>query len=142
MSGDKVFVDTNVIVYAYDVSAKEKHEVAQKIIVDLWNSGLGLLSTQVLQEFFVIITKKTSKPHDVKSAREIVSDLIKWDVIVNDAESILGAIGIHSRYKYSFWDAMLIHAAITGGAACLLSEDLSDGQRIKGVEIKNPFKIV
>ncbi|MEW6067776.1 MAG: PIN domain-containing protein [Nitrospirota bacterium] len=139
MSGDKVFLDTNIIIYAYDISAGEKREIARKIITDLWGSGLGLLSTQVLQEFFVSITKKILKPLDVKIAEEIVSDLLKWDVIVNDGQSILEAIDIHSRYKYSFWDSMIIQAALKGNASLLLSEDLSDGQIINGVRIKNPF---
>ncbi|MEW6456590.1 MAG: PIN domain-containing protein [Acidobacteriota bacterium] len=139
MPGDKVFLDTNIIIYAYDVSAEKKHETAKKIVVDLWDSGLGILSTQVLQEFFVSITKNISKPLNVKFARGIVSDLLRWDVVVNDGQSLLEAIEIHSKYKYSFWDSMVIQAAIKGGAAFLLSEDLSGEQIIGGVKIKNPF---
>ncbi len=139
MKGDKVFLDTNIIIYSYDVSAGKKHEIAQKIIVDLWDSGTGVISTQVLQEFFFLVTKKIPKPLSAHSAKEILSDFLKWDVIVNDGESILAAVEIHLKYKYSFWDSLIINAAIKGGATLLLSEDLSDGQRINSLTIKNPF---
>ena len=76
---------------------------------------------------------------DNRLAKDIVSDLLKWHVVVNNGASILDAIDIHNRYGYSFWDAMIIEAAIKGGAAILMSEDLQDGQVIDGVIIKNPF---
>ncbi|MEE8329514.1 MAG: PIN domain-containing protein [Thermodesulfovibrionia bacterium] len=139
MREDKVFLDTNIIIYAYDLSAGEKHEIARNIVVSLWDSGLGVVSTQVLQEFFVSVTQKIPKPIDVKLTKNIVNDLLRWDVIVNDGDCILGAIDMHLRYKYSFWDSLIIAAAIQGGTTLLFSEDLSDGQIINGVEIKNPF---
>lgn len=139
MSADKVFLDTNIITYAYDISAGEKHSIANKILIDLWDSGNGVLSTQVLQEFFVSVTGRIQKPLDVIRAKEIVRDLLRWDVVVNDGESVLKAIEIHHRHHYSFWGSMVIQAAIKGNAALLLSEDLSEGQVIGGVEIKNPF---
>ncbi|MFH1672497.1 MAG: PIN domain-containing protein [Pseudomonadota bacterium] len=139
MQGDKIFLDTNIIIYAYDVTAGKKHEIAGKVMSDLWDSGLGALSTQVLQEFFVNVTKKIPKPLDVKLAKEIVTDLLRWDVVVNDGESILNGVEIHLQYQYSFWDSLIIEAATRCGAKLLLSEDLSDGQIINGVTIKNPF---
>ena len=142
MREGKTFLDTNILVYAHDISAGIKHQTARKIIIDLWNSGSGLLSTQVLQEFFVIITKKIPKPIKPELAEKIVSDLLMWKVIVNDGESILTAIKIHSQYHYSFWDSLIIESAIAGGATLLLSEDLSDGQIIEGVRIQNPFPTI
>lgn len=139
MREGKVFVDMNIIIYACTVSSEERHKIAVKIIEDLWQFGLGVISTQVLQEFFYRITNKIRKPLDVKIAKEIVSDLLTWDVVVNDGESLLKAIDIHKRYRYSFWDAMVIQAALKGNASLLLSEDLSDNQIIDGVRIKNPF---
>ncbi len=139
MTGDRVFVDTNILVYAYDRSAEKKHETARTILLDLWHSGLGVLSTQVLQEFFVVVTKKISKPLDLETTEEIIRDFLKWDVVVNDGHSVVEAIRLHKRYKYSFWDAMIIQAAKTGGASSLLSEDLSHHQVIDGIEIRNPF---
>ncbi len=139
MPENKIFTDTNVIIYAYDISAGQKHEIAKGIIMDLWNSGLGVLSTQVLQEFFVTVTRKIKKPLDIQAAKRIVHDLTKWDLVVVDGETILGAIDVHHEYRYSFWDSMVIQAAMTAGATLLLSEDLSDGQTIAGVKIHNPF---
>ncbi len=138
MNGDKVFLDTNVIVYAYDKSAGEKHRIASDIMIELWKSGHGVISTQVLQEFFVVTTRKIPKPLKVNLAKEIINDLLAWDVVTNDGESILSAIDIHLKHKYSFWDSMIIDAALKGGASVMYSEDLSDGQ-INSVTIKNPF---
>lgn len=140
MRGDKVFLDTNILVYAHDTSAGDKHAIALRIMKDLWTSGLGVLSTQVLQEFFAIATKRIHKPLGVPEAKEIIRVLLKWNVVINDGESILEAIDIHLRHKYSFWDSMVIESAIRGGAALLLSEDLSDGHTIGSVVIKNPFR--
>ena len=135
-----MFVDTNVIIYAYDISAGHKHEAAREIMADLWDSGSGVLSTQVLQEFFVGVTQKMPAPISMELAKGIVTDFLKWEVVVNDGESILNAIEIHKKYKYSFWDSMIIEAAVKGGCSVLLTEDLSAGQRINGVEIRNPFE--
>jgi predicted nucleic acid-binding protein len=140
MAGDKVFLDTNIIIYAHDVSAREKHHIAREILVELWDSGLGVVSTQVLQEFFVTVTQKIPKTLDKRLAKDIVRDLLKWDVVVNDGESIIEAIEILLRYGYSFWDSLIIEAAIRSGAAVLLSEDLSHGQIIHGLTIKDPFE--
>jgi predicted nucleic acid-binding protein len=139
MNEDKIFLDTNVIVYAYDKSAGEKHRIAADIMIKLWESGSGIVSTQVLQEFFVIVTRKIPKPLKANVAREIINDLLKWEVVINDSESILSAIDIHLKYKYSFWDSMIIDAALKGGATKLYSEDLSDRQQINGLIIRNPF---
>ncbi len=140
MADRKVFLDTNIIIYAYDVSAGDKHEIARKIMVDLWDSGLGVISTQVLQEFFVNITQKIPKPLDKRLTKDILSDLLKWDVVVNDGESILDAVEILFKYGYSFWDSLIIEAAMRSGSEVLLSEDLTHGQKINGLTINNPFK--
>jgi len=139
MPENRVFLDTNILIYAYDISAKEKHEKAQRILIDLWNSNRGLLSTQVLQEYFVIVTQKMARPLAWNVAKGIVKDLLQWDVVVNDGDSILEAIELQSRHKYSFWDSLIIQAAIKGGASLLLSEDLAEGQIVHSVAIKNPF---
>jgi len=106
------------------VSAEEKHQIAGHILSDLWNSGLGVVSTQVLQEFFVNIVQKIQRPIDQKFAKEIVRDFLRWQVVVNNGDSILEAIDICDKYGYSFWDSMIIEAAIKGGAVFLMSEDL------------------
>ena len=139
MPEDKTFIDTNIIIYAYDATAGKKHETARTIITDLWDSGLGVISTQVLQEFFVIVVQKIPKPLDQQQAKEIVRDFLKWHLVVNTGDSIIDAIDICIRFGYSFWDSMTLEAAIKGGATVLISEDLQDGQEISGVTIKNPF---
>ncbi len=139
MPEDKVFIDTNIIIYAYDLTAGKKHETARLIITDLWDSGLGVISTQVLQEFFVNVVQKIPKPIDKQQAKEIVRDFLKWHVVVNTGDSIIDATDICLRFGYSFWDSMIIEAAIKGGATVLISEDLQDGQNVSGVTIKNPF---
>jgi predicted nucleic acid-binding protein len=140
MADQKVFLDTNIIIYAYDVSAGDKHAIARKIMVDLWDSGLGVISTQVLQEFFVNVTQKIPKLLDKRLTKDILSDLLKWDVVVNDGESILEAVEILFKYGYSFWDSLIIEAAMRSGSEVLLSEDLTHGQIINGLTINNPFK--
>jgi len=134
-----MFIDTNILIYAFDVSAGKKHQVASHILNDLWNSGLGVLSTQVLQEFYINVVQKIQKPIDQKMAQEIIRDLLKWHVVVNNGDSILDAIDISEKYGYSFWDSLIIEAALTGGVSVLLSEDLQHGQIISGVTISNPF---
>lgn len=140
MRDNKLFVDTNILIYAYDVSAGEKHEHARDIMLELWDSGRGVLSTQVIQEFFVMATRKIPVPAPIKAARDIVHDLLRWEVVVNDGEVMEKAVDLHERHKISFWDAMIIEAASRGGAKILLSEDLSPGRTIAGVKIQNPFQ--
>lgn len=140
MSEDKVFVDTNVLVYAYDIDAGRKHIIALSIMKDLWQSGLGILSIQTLQEFFVTVTGKIASPLETPVAKEIIKKLSKWDIITNDMEIVLEAIDLHDRYKFSFWDSLIVASVLAGGAKAILSEDLSDAQTIKGITIKNPFK--
>ncbi len=140
MSGDRTFVDTNVLVYAYDRSAGSKREKAQKIVADLWDSGLGVVSTQVLQEFFVTVKRKLPKTMDLDTAKDVVSDLLKWDLVVVEGSVILEAIALQRDHGYSFWDSLIIAAAAKAGCTILLSEDLASGQNIKGITIRNPFE--
>ena len=139
MKGIKAFLDTNIIIYAYDTSAGDKHQKARDLLAGLWESGLGMVSTQVLQEFYVTVTRKIPKPLDLATARDIIADFLTWDVVLNDGDAILKAIDVQEKHGFSFWDSMVIAAAISGGASVLLTEDLSDGQKIGGVEIRNPF---
>ena len=139
MSDARVFVDTNILVYAYDSSARDKHEIAKKEIAGLWNSGQGLISTQVLQELYVTITKKVLRPVESDLARMIIQDFLQWKVVINDGQSILEAIDIQNKHKFDFWDAMVVQAAIKGEAAVLLSEDFESGRTIDGIRFRNPF---
>ena len=139
MSEAKVFLDSNVLVYAHDVSAGAKNETAREIVGDLWNQRNGALSTQVVQEFFVTVTRKLPQSMDMAVAQRVISDLLKWHVVVNDGQSILDAIELMKRYKFSFRDCLIVQAALHSGAELLLSEDLSSGQKIGSMTIENPF---
>ncbi len=140
MPDNKTFLDTNVLVYAYDNTAGRKHEIARDRLLDLWDSGRGVISTQVLQEFFVTVTRKLPAPMDARSAQAIISDLCTWEVVVIDGDDIIAGIDLAASHHLSFWDAMIVGAALNGGASILLSEDLTHSQAIKGVVIENPFK--
>lgn len=138
---DRYFVDTNILMYAHDTSAGEKHERAKAVVEELWRDRTGVVSTQVLQELAVNLRRKARRPLDVKATREIVSDYLTWQVIVNGGESILEAMDLESRYQISFWDAMVIQAAQLSGADVLYSEDLSDGQKYGSVQVINPLRV-
>lgn len=133
------FVDTNILVYAHDASAGVKHERAKALVEDLWRSRGGAVSTQVLQELSVSVRRKTAHPLDLRATRDLVSDYLAWHVVVNDGNAVLAALDIEERYKVSFWDALVIHAAQVAGAEVLYSEDLSDGQRYGDVRVVNPL---
>jgi predicted nucleic acid-binding protein len=94
----------------------------------------------VLQEFFVNVTRKTAKPLDAATAKDIVADFLRWYLHVPGADDVLAAIGIHRRTGISFWDAMIVRSAAEIGCAVLLSEDLNAGQEYTGVRVENPFQ--
>ncbi|MBD3414295.1 MAG: PIN domain-containing protein [Candidatus Aminicenantes bacterium] len=140
MSENRVFLDTNILIYAYDTSAGPKNHTAKDILMRLWDSKKGMISTQVIQEFFVTVTCKIKKPIDIDTAKVIIKDLLLWQLFVNDESSILKAIDIHEEHQFSFWDAMILQAAVNGGAELLYTEDMTHGQVVQGVRIVNPFK--
>jgi len=133
------FVDTNVLVYAYDPTTTEKHECARELVGRLWESGEGTLSVQVLQEFFWTVTRKVPRPLATATAIEILQELSAWDVYGPVAEDVIRAAELAARRRIAFWDAMIVHAAISAGSTILWSEDLAAGSRFDSVEIRNPF---
>lgn len=135
----KAFIDTNVLIYAHDVDASGKHELAKRILQELWSQRAGALSTQVLQEFYVNVTRKIAKPLSKKSARAVVESYVSWCVDTTPAE-ISAAFRIEDEARIGFWDALIIAAALKAGADRILSEDLNAGQTISGVQIVNPFR--
>jgi predicted nucleic acid-binding protein len=136
---DKFFVDTNILMYAHDTAAGERHTRARALVEELWEGRSGVVSTQVLQELAVNLRRKARKPLDAKATRDMVSDYLAWQVVVNDGNSILEALELEARHQVSFWDALVIQAAQAAGAEILYSEDLSDGQRYGSVRVRNPF---
>jgi predicted nucleic acid-binding protein len=137
---DKFFVDTNILMYAHDTSAGAKHERAKALVEELWRDRTGAVSTQVLQELSVNLRRKAGRPLDVKATREIVTDYLAWQVVVNGGEAIVEALDLEARYQISFWDALVIHAAQASGAEILYSEDLSDGETYGSVRVVNPLR--
>jgi predicted nucleic acid-binding protein len=133
------FVDTNVLIYAEDRDAKVKHRIARDLVVDLWERQDGVVSVQVLQEFYVNTTRKLRKPLTPAKAKEIVAEYLTWTVIDNTGRMLVEAIELHRKAQLSFWDALIVEAAIRGGCDRLYSEDLNAGQRFGTLVIVNPF---
>jgi predicted nucleic acid-binding protein len=134
------FVDTNILVYAEDRDAKTKHEVARDLVVKLWDERSGVLSIQVLQEFYVNVTRKLKKPLSSAKALEVVEEYLTWTVIENTGKLLTTAIELQQKAQLSFWDAMIVQAAIDSGCDTLYSEDMNAGQRFGTLLIVNPFK--
>ncbi len=137
----RTFVDTNVLIYAHDVDAKSKHATAKNILRELWSERTGVLSMQVLQEFYVNVTRKIRSPLPKESARLVVSSYSIWCMETTPAELSV-AFRIENESQIGFWDALIVAAAVKSGAARLLSEDLNPGQKIAGLRIENPFVAV
>jgi len=136
---ERQFIDTNILVYAHDISAGGKHSRARKLVTDLWNSARGCLSIQVLQEFYVIATQKVRTPVTDDAAIRIIVDLSKWTIHLPDADDIVTAIKTRQRCHISFWDAMIICSAEKLGCSTLWTEDLNHGQTFGQVKVLNPF---
>ena len=132
------FVDTNVLVYAHDAS-DPRRSTAQGVLDELWESRSGTLSTQVLQEFYVVVTRKFATPLPPRIAREVVALYGQWPVIQIDLALILEASRLEERHQLSFWDSLIVVAAGRAGASRLLTEDLQAGRRFSGIKIENPF---
>jgi len=138
---DRYFVDTNVLMYAHDSAAGEKHQRAKALVEELWETRAGVVSTQVLQELAVNLRRKAKKSLDAKATRDVVSDYLTWQIVVNGGDSILEALDLEAKYQISFWDALIVQAGHVSGAEVLYSEDLSDGQAYGAVRVINPFRV-
>jgi predicted nucleic acid-binding protein len=133
------FIDTNVLIYAYDRSAGRKHTAAALLVEQCWEEENGCLSIQVLQEFYVTVTRKIVKPLQPQTARQIVADLVHWRLHIPEANDVLQAIDMQQTYRLAFWDAMVLQSAARLGCMQLLSEDLSHGETYGTVQVINPF---
>ena len=141
MTADRAlcFVDTNVIVYAVEKSESPKKRIAQRLLGELMDEDRLRVSTQVLQELFVTMTRKATVRCTVEEALTILEDLTAWPLTVVDYAAIRAAAGLTGEADLSFWDALVVVAAARSGASVLYTEDLNDGQEILGVRITNPF---
>lgn len=138
----KQFVDTNILVYAHDLTAADKHVLARELLLSLWNSGSGCLSIQVLQEFYVTVTRKVKQPISPEKCSQIISDLGQWQIHIPGVADILQAIEIQERNKLSFRDAMIICSAKQLDCELIWTEDLNNGQDYEGVQACSPFSLL
>lgn len=135
----KTFIDTNVLVYAHDADAGDKHAMAKALLADLWDRRGGSLSTQVLQEFYAVVTRKFKPPMPLRKARAIVAAYAEWCDVATDPQLIVAASRLQEEHTVSFRDALIVQAAIRNGADRLVSEDLQDGRCFGALTIENPF---
>ena len=136
---DKIFVDTNILIYAHDMDAGAKHDVAISLIEKIWEEKTGIISTQVIQEFYVNVTRKIPNPITPVLARGLILNYFSWHLEAIEPHTILLASEIEERYVLSFWDSLIIAAASQSNAGKILTEDMNHGQIIEGVLIENPF---
>lgn len=132
------FFDTNVLVYAFDEREPEKREVARRLIKEHLDEGDGMLSVQVLREFYSS-ARKLSRPVPDEEAQEAVRNFAAFSSMPEDAGMVLGAVRRSRELMLSFWDALIVEAALKAGADLLLTEDLQHGQVIEGLRVENPF---
>ena len=136
---DKCFVDTSVLVYAHDRTAGTKHHRALQLVEELWNSGKGVVSTQVPQELCVNLRKKVDPPCPGDELRRLILDHMSWEVMANTAESIVEALDLEVRYRTWFWDALILHSALHCGATILYTEDLAPGEKYGAIQVVSPL---
>lgn len=136
---DVVFVDSNILIYAHDADAGPKRVRAVEKLRELWGSGTGRLSVQVLQEFYVNVTRKLATPVARSTAREVVSSYAAWVREPTTSDTVLRAIDIAEMAQLMFWDALIVASAEEVQATYIYSEDLNAGQTIAGVKIFNPL---
>ena len=136
---EKYFVDTNILIYAHDRAAGQKHTRARQVIERLWTSGEGVLSTQVIQELCINLRRKLAQPLPVVEIHALVQDYLSWEIVANSPDSSLRALEIEQRYKVSFWDALILHSAESAGAGVLYSEDFASGRKYGPVQVVNPL---
>ncbi len=135
----RCFFDTNILVYMFDDDHPVKKAIAERVFFSSAGHGEALLSTQVLQDFFVIVTRKLGTPLTQAEAERAVRDLSALEVVVSDSELVLDAIAHSRRYRLSLWDSLIIRAALRGGAEVLYTEDLQNGQVFEDLTVRNPF---
>lgn len=136
---DRLFVDTNVAVYMFDADAPDKQRRSREIFETEGLEGRLVLSTQVLQEFYVTVTRKLGRPLPEAEAEGAVRELAALDVVEVDVPLVLRAVSLARRHKLSLWDSLIVEAAQERGCARVLTEDLQDGRRFGDLVVENPF---
>lgn len=136
---DRLFLDTNILVYAYDKHEPQKQRKAQELLTDGIEQENLFLSVQVLGEFFNVVTRHIPQPMTPDEAKEIINTLSILPVQEIDLTMVNRAIDTHKAYQISYWDALIVSAAERAGCMMILSEDLSDGQTYHKILVSNPF---
>ena len=136
---ERVFVDTNVLVYGRDASEKEKQPKAREWIDHLWRTRSGRLSIQVLHEFYVTITEKLNAKIAKSTAREDIRNLMAWHPVLLDGKLLESAWNVQDKHKVSWWDSLIVAAAHAAHCHYLLSEDFQDGRMYDNLQVVNPF---
>lgn len=135
---ERSFLDTNILLYTDDAGAPDKQARALQLLEDGWSSGNLVLSTQVLQEYFVAATRKLGVPAEV--AQRKIELLACLEILGVAHKDILRAIELHRLYRFSFWDSLIVHMAQLASCSVLLSEDFQHGQTVGSLVIVNPFQ--
>lgn len=136
----RLFVDTNVLVYSFDQREPDKQSRSRDWLDRLWSTRAGRISFQVLQEFYVTVTRKLEPGLDSETARKVVRSLWAWQPVATDERSFLTAWSLQDRFHLSWWDALIVAAARSAGCSVLLTEDLQHGQDLDGLQVINPFQ--
>jgi predicted nucleic acid-binding protein len=136
---DSVFVDTNILLYARDASEPEKQAVAAERLDQLWDERTGKLSVQVLNEYFVNVTRKLDPGLSPSEAWDDIEALAVWEPLPMDMPLLQRGYTVQRRYGLSWWDSLIVAAAEAAGCATILSEDLAHGAQYLGIAVENPF---
>ena len=142
MAENRLF-DTNILVYAYDLSETRRRGIAQALVDDVWNAGGGVLTLQNLSEFFFAVTRKVQKPVPIVDAKTIVSDILRssrWMVVDRNAGTVVKAMGIVESVGAPFWDALIAACMLEHDIEVIVTENEKDFKNIPGITVLNPFK--
>ncbi len=137
---DRIFVDTNILVYSVDSGFPEKQQKAHEYLRNLWETRTGRTSIQVLNEFFVTVTRKLASPMTAERAWIIVESYFSWEPVVIDTNLLSGARAVNQNYSLSWWDALIIAAARSAGCTTIATEDMGADQVYSGVAVVDPFR--
>lgn len=135
----KTFFDTNVLVYLFDNDNQDKKQIAQDLFTEQAKKNRLTISTQVLQELYVVLTRKLRQPMKSATCERVINDLTEFNIVQIDTKLIVSAIQLNRKTGYSFWDSLIIESALHGNSTVLYSEDMQHHHQINGLTIVNPF---
>lgn len=142
MTAESKLIDTNILVYAYDVTEREKHSICKAIIKEVWLKGGGIVALQNLMEFFAVVTRKVEKPLPTEVAKIIVEDILqsdKWTIIDRNEDTFLKAMELVVKYYLPLWDSLIIACMLENNIKEILTENIKDFEKISGIIAVNPF---